>query len=72
MNPERGTQMKPFQVIFFHFITFIAGGMCFINMSELVATNPDYEPSWYKVAATIIIGIAGAMATHAERHPYRR
>jgi hypothetical protein len=58
--------MHKFSTIFFHFITFIAGGMCFINMSQLLATNPNFEASWWKVTATIIIGTVAAVYTHTE------
>ena len=58
--------MNPFSVIFFHLFVFLAGGMCFINLSGLVAHAEPYNYSWAGVGVAIIMGIIGAVMTHTE------
>lgn len=60
--------MNPFTVIFFHIMTFTAGGMCFLNLAHLTPNAGEgYAYSWGKVAVFVAMGIAFAVGTHLER-----
>jgi len=59
--------MHPFSVVFFHILTFCAGGMCFVNLANLVTVQQDYDYAWWKVAAFLILGVVFSLMTHAER-----
>lgn len=59
--------MNQFQTMFFSFITFITGGMCFVNLSLLMEVNPNYEASWVKVSTLIIMAMISSALACSER-----
>jgi zinc transporter ZupT len=58
--------MNILKLIFAHLMTFMAGGMCFVNLAALIPeAGFEYEASWLKVAMFGAIGIFASIAAYA-------